>query len=51
MDWDGTNKSVIPSMEFHDDPQQVIVNLIQRITDLENTIAIMQQQIANLMSR
>lgn len=51
MDWDGTNKSIIPSMEFYDDPQQVIVNLIQRITDLENTIAIMQQQIANLMSR
>ncbi len=48
MDWDGTNKSVIPSMEFYDDPQQMIVDLINRITNLEVKIEDLQNQINKL---
>lgn len=51
MDWDGINKSVIPSMEFYDDPQQMLVDLIHRITNLEVRVEDLQNQIDKLKNQ
>lgn len=35
MDWNNGDKSTLPSMEYNDNPDELIVQLINRLTDLE----------------
>ena len=46
--FNGNDKSVIPSMEFYDNPEELIVELIHRIADIEGLVLQLQERITNL---